>query len=290
MHHFTIRDVENLSGIKAHTLRMWEQRYGLCLCKRKESLHRYYDNEDLKHILRIAYLYHNGYKISRIAQFSQEEIIQQASRIFESDEYEVMINQLVEAGMDYNQEQFENAFHSALRTMGLERTMEKLVYPFMDKIGLLWMTGHVLPAQEHFCSYLVQKAVIAAINALPTVHTGNSRFLLFTPPGEDHELPLLFIQYIIKKKGYNNILLGKNISIDIIKEYCSCQPVTHLYFHLITNFTNCHPEQYLGKLSAAFADKRIIASGPALKDIENIPGNVDILRSFHEAMAFEFAG
>ncbi len=291
MHHFTIRDIENLSGIKAHTLRMWEQRHGLCLCKRKESQHRYYDNEDLKHILRIAYLYHNGHKISRIAQYSHEEIIQLASKRFENDEYEVMVNQLVEASMDYNQQQFEKVFQSIQRNMGLEKSMERVIYPFLDKIGLLWMTGHVLPAQEHFCSSIIQRTIIAATNALPTVVKADAdRYLLFTPQGESHELSLLFVQYIIKKKGIKTILMGKNISIDIIKEYCAKQPVTHLYFHLITNFTNCNAEMYLGKLSNLFADKQIVASGPALKDIENIPSNVQILRSLKEVMELEYAG
>ena len=79
MHYFTIRDVENLSGIKAHTLRIWEQRYGLCICKRKESQHRYYDNEDLKYVLRIAYLYHHGYRISRIAELNAVQIKEEVS-------------------------------------------------------------------------------------------------------------------------------------------------------------------------------------------------------------------
>jgi MerR family transcriptional regulator, light-induced transcriptional regulator len=292
MFHFTIRDVENLSGIKAHTLRMWEQRHGLCLCKRKESLHRYYDNDDLKHILRIAYLYRNGYKISKIAQFSPDEIVQLASKKLGNDEYDVLVNQLVEACLEYNEQQFENALHGALKSMGLEKSIEKVVYPFLDKIGLLWMTGHVLPGQEHFCSQIIIKKIIAAINALPSVpvNAGARRFLLFTPQGEYHEMPLLLIQYLLKKKGIKTILMGKNIATDIIKYYCDRQPVSHLYFHLITNFTNCQADLYLSKLSKLFADKQIIASGPAIKDAENIPGNVQILHSLAEVMAFDFAG
>jgi MerR family transcriptional regulator, light-induced transcriptional regulator len=289
MHHFTIRDIENLSGIKAHTLRMWEQRYGLCVCKRKESKHRYYDNDDLRHILRIAYLYHQNYKISRIAQLSQKEIIQLSSRRNESDEYEPTVNQFIEASLDYDQHQFEMVFNGLLRTMGLEKSVEKVIYPFLDKIGLLWMTGHVLPAQEHFCSYLIQKTIIAAINALPTVINSENRFILFTPEGEGHELTLLFVQYLIKKKGIKTILLGKNVSMDIVKEYCTNQPASHLYFHLVTNFTNCAPEQYLSKLSAAFADKKIIASGPAFKGVQNIPGNVELIRSLQHVISFDFS-
>jgi DNA-binding transcriptional MerR regulator len=287
MHHFSIRDVENLCGIKAHTLRMWEQRYGLCTCKRRESKHRYYDAEDLKYILRIAYLYHHGYRISRIVQLSAQEIIELASKKTGSDEYGLLINQLLEAGLDYNQEQFENSFQGTVRTMGLENSIEKVIYPFLDKIGLLWMTGHVLPAQEHFCSHLIQKKIIAAINALPALYNGHQKLLLFTPEGENHELPLLVIQYIMKRKGFKTILLGKNISMDIVQSYCSQQPATHLCFHLVTNFTYPHPAEYLDKLSASFSEKKIIASGPALKNIKETPDNVSILRSFQELMSLE---
>jgi MerR family transcriptional regulator, light-induced transcriptional regulator len=288
MHHFTIRDIENMSGIKAHTLRMWEQRYGLCVCKRKESKHRYYDSDDLKHILRIAYLYHHGHKVSKIAQLSQDEIIQLASGKYDSDEYEVMVNQLVEASVDYDQQQFEKIFHGLVRTMNLEKTIEKVVYPFFDKIGLLWMTGHILPAQEHFCSHLIQKTIIAAINALPTVTTETDRFIFFTPESEEHELPLLFIQYLAKKKGIKTILMGKNVSIDVLKYYCTHKAASHLWLHLITNFTNFSPEQYLTKLATTFANKKIIASGPVFKDLESVPGNVELLCSFQQILAFDF--
>jgi len=287
MHHFTIRDVENLSEIKAHTLRMWEQRYGLCICKRRESQHRYYDGEDLKHILRIAYLYHSGYRISHIVQLSPQEIIQLTTQKTGNNEYGLWVNQLLEAGLDYNQDQFENSFRNSVETMGLENSIEKVIYPFLNKIGLLWMTGHALPAQEHFCSHLIQKTIIAAINALPAVNNSHQKLLLFTPEGENHELPLLIIQYIIKKKGFQTILLGKSVSIDVVQLYCAQRPVTHLYFHLVTNFIHRHPAAYLNKLSAKFADKKIIASGPALKNIGETTGNVSILRSFQELMSLE---
>jgi len=290
MYHFTIRDVENLSGIKAHTLRMWEQRYGICLCKRKESLHRYYDNEDLKQVLRIAYLYHNGYRISRIAALSPGELNRLASKRFNNDEYEVLVNQLIESCLEYDQLQFEKSLRSVLGTMGLEKCMEKVIHPFMDKIGLLWMTGHVLPAQEHFCSHLIQKLIITATNSLPVPPPAGQRFLMFTPQGEMHELSLLLAQYIFKKKGIRCVLMGRNISIDLLQYTSNNASFTHLYFHLITNFTNCHAGDYLDKLSTQFKELQIVASGPALKDVETMPVNVRILRSYQEVLAFEVNG
>lgn len=289
MYQFSIRDVENLSGIKAHTLRMWEQRYGICMCKRKESQHRYYDNEDLKYILRIAYLYHNGYRISRIAALSPEELNRLASKRFDNDEYEVLVNRLIDACLSYDQQQFEKALQQVLGTMGLEKCMEKVIYPFLHKIGLLWMTGHVLPAQEHFCTHLVQKLIVTAINTLPAVQNSQARFILFTPQGEMHELSLLVAQYIFKKKGIRCILLGRNSQLELIDYCCRHIAVTHLYFHLITNFTSCNAAAYLDKLAEQFPGLQIIASGPALKDIESSQPNVRILHSFQEAVDFELA-
>ena len=171
--------------------------------------------------------------------------------------------------------------------MGMEKTIEKVVYPFFEKIGLLWMTGHVLPAHEHFCSYLIQKTVIAATNALPANYGSDNKVVLFTPEREMHELPLLFIQYLMKKKGIKNVLLGKNVSVETIKDYCAHQPASHLYFHLITNLTNYSAEEYIGKLSATFANKKIIASGRAVKEIKKIPANVKLLYSLQEVLFFE---
>ena len=285
MHYFTIRDVENLTGIKAHTLRMWEQRYGICVCKRKESQHRYYDNEDLKNILRIAHLYHNGYRISRIAALSEDEINRQASQTFNNDEYDVLVYQLVEAGLEYNQSKFEKSLRHSMKIMGLEKAMERVIHPFFEKIGLLWLTNHALPAQEHFCSYLIQKLIVTAVNSLPAPDKNNDQqVLLFTPKGEMHELPLLFAQYILKKKGIKTIMLGKNCPTETVEYCCQHQPVTHLYFCLITNFTNCETSVYINQLSARFASLQIIATGGALRDMKSTPGNVHILRSLQEVM------
>lgn len=284
MHHFSIRDVENLSGIKAHTLRIWEQRYGLCICKRKESLHRYYDNEDLKHILRISYLYHNGFKISRIAGMEQEEIIQEASKKIGENSYDLQVNKLLESCMDFDQEKFEHTLNNTLVMMGLEKCMLKVVYPFMEKIGLLWMTDHVLPALEHFCSHIIQNKIIASIDRLHTPQKfPQYRFLVFAPEGEEHELPLLLAQYLLKKQGIKTVFFGRNVSIEQLEYYCKHHPVSHLYFHLITNFTNCEISSYLTKLSKQFRKKKIIAAGPLLTQVtERLPANVEILSSLKE--------
>ena len=286
MHHFSIKDVENLSGIKAHTIRIWEQRYGLCSCKRKESQHRYYDNDGLKHILRIAYLYHNGYKISKIADLAPEQIIQLASKKIGNNEFDVFINQLVEASVDYDQQQFDKVLNITLSMMGLEKWIEQIVYPFMHKIGLLWMTDHVLPAQEHFSSHIIQKKIIVATDKLPANASGKKdRFLLFTPEKEEHEIPLLIANYLLKKQGFKTIMFGKNVSLTSLQYYCKHHTVSHLYFHLITNFTDCETQGYLLKLAKLFPDKKIIAAGPLMKKLSiDLPHNVALIHSLKEVM------
>jgi hypothetical protein len=125
---------------------------------------------------------------------------------------------------------------------------------------------------------------------LPPIQNSTARFVLFTPQGEMHELSLLVAQYIFKKKGIRCTLLGRNIPVELIQYCCTHIPVTHLYFHLITNFTNCNPAVYIDNLAGQFPHLQIIASGPALKDIETLPANVRILYNFQEAVDFELAG
>ena len=148
MNHFTIKDIENLCGIKAHTLRIWEQRYNkLFVPKRKQSQHRIYDNDDLKELLRISFLYHNGHKISKIAELNPEQI-QQLVETFSitEDNHEVFIHQLIEAGVDFDEEKFEKIVNGLVLRVGLEKSIINVFYPFLQRIGLLWMTNNLIPA------------------------------------------------------------------------------------------------------------------------------------------------
>ena len=200
MNHFTIKDIENLSGIKAHTLRIWEQRYQLFIPKRKESKHRYYDNEDLKHILRISQLYHNGVKISKIAQLPASSIRSMAmEQYIGKQNADAYIHRLIEASIDFDEERFEELFEQALKQFGLEVTIIDVMYAFLERIGLLWLTDHVIPAQEHFASNIIKRKIISALDALKTKPSPSSgTYVLFTPEGEQHEIPLLLNHYLMK--------------------------------------------------------------------------------------------
>jgi DNA-binding transcriptional MerR regulator len=285
MNNFSIKDIERLSGIKAHTLRIWEQRHGLSFCKRKESQHRYYNNDDLKKVLRIAFLYHQGYKISRIAVMSDDKINELTNGSIAEQHFDVFINQMIEASIDYDQPRFEKIIQNALIHLGFERSLTRVFYPFMEKIGLLWLTNHIIPAQEHFSSYLIQKKILVAIEELEKVTVNDDvTVLLFCPEGEFHEIPLLVIRYLLKKNGIRTVYFGVNTSIDKLEYYCRYKDATHLCLHFITNFSNLEPQEYLATLEEKFPGKKIVASGPVFQEINANHPNMLVSKSLDECM------
>lgn len=287
MNQFTIKDIENLCGIKAHTLRIWEQRYNLFVAKRKESLHRIYDNDDLKELLRIAFLYHNGHKISKIACLSKEEIDSLVQRSCSRDENNgVFVHQLLEAAVDFDKEKFEKILNCVAMRIGLEKCIADVFYPLLHRIGLLWMTNNVIPAQEHFTSHIIRKKIILAVDGLePVQHTDNN-VLIFAPEGEHHEIPLLTANYFFKKNNCATVYFGANVSMESVKYYCNYHQVSRFYCHVITHLDNCSLENTLIKLCREFPDKEVVVSGPAIKCTEPLPGNLIVLRSLNELINF----
>ncbi|MDX5478997.1 MAG: MerR family transcriptional regulator, partial [Cyclobacteriaceae bacterium] len=162
---YSIKDLEQLSGIKAHTLRIWEQRYSLLSPKRTDTNIRYYDDEDLKLILNVALLNDNGIKISKIASMSSEEMREQVVKMTEKSlTHDDQIHALTICMIEMDEERFDKVLSTNILKIGFEQTMMNIIYPFMSKIGVLWQTGAINPAQEHFISNLVRQKLIVAID------------------------------------------------------------------------------------------------------------------------------
>ncbi len=288
MNHFTIKDIENLSGIKAHTLRIWEQRYQLFIPKRKESKHRYYDNEDLKHILRISQLYHNGVKISKIAQLPASSIRSMAmEQYIGKQNADAYIHRLIEASIDFDEERFEELFEQALKQFGLEVTIIDVMYAFLERIGLLWLTDHVIPAQEHFASNIIKRKIISALDALKTKPSPSSgTYVLFTPEGEQHEIPLLLNHYLMKASGKKCIYMGVDVPFDDIDIYVKLKNPKYLYFHAITHLYEQPMDDLLKQLKQKFSQQEIIMSGPLTKEVTLDIQGVTLLRSMTEMLEF----
>lgn len=262
MQNFSIRQIELLTGIKSHTLRIWEQRYDFFKAQRKESNLRFYTNEDLKKLLCISFLYHNGWKVSRIAALSDEEIMDEAASLpLAETNYSTAIQHLLKAAIDFNEAAFVSILNELIGKIGFEKVVTDVCYPYMVRVGLLWDTNRIIPAQEHFSSYLVQNKIISETEKLSVTQSGDPEMLLFCPENEFHELPLLFINYLLRKRGWRVLYLGANIKLDDLKEAASLPGIRYLYLHLITNFTGLDIDDYFETLRKTFPDKIIVASG-----------------------------
>ncbi len=283
---YAIKDLERLSGIKAHTLRIWEQRYGILKPERTDTNIRYYTADDLKRILNISLLNNNGFKISKIAKLPDEEIIRHAQSILnnyskESDQ----IDNLVLCMMEMNEAKFEKIISNCIIHFGFENTIEKIVFPFMRQIGNMWQVGLVNPAQEHFISHLVRQKIIVGIDGLfPEPLTNPKAFLLYLPSNELHELGLLYCHFLIKSKGHKCLYLGQSVPFDDIVSVSDVAPADVI----VTTFTNrmegIGTQEYLKNLSKSFATSQIMVSGRVFFDgneqIE-LPKNVILFES-HE--------
>jgi DNA-binding transcriptional MerR regulator len=286
MHHFTIGDIVNLSGIKAHTLRVWEQRYNILSPKRKESKHRYYDNEDLREILRIAWLNKNGYKISRIAQMSRKQMIQIcADQKNENEIKELLLKKFLQAVSELDETAFQEAMQAPLMQLGFERTILEIFYPLLERIGLNWMSDKLRPVQEHFASEQIKRKILTGIQSIPMADDGPMT-LLFTPVDEMHEIPLLVIHYFLKKKGIRIAYLGTNASVSDLKYYVNKKPVFTLHFHLITHFSYSTPDEYVLELLDQFPQQQLVVSGPVAAQITLCHSRLTLLTSMQQLLNY----
>src|SRR5437867_7887761 len=188
MNAFTIKDLENLTGIKAHTIRIWEQRYNFLKPRRTETNIRYYSNDELKAILNIALLNKFGYKISHIDKMCQSEICERITALGQSEAHqERIVNHLLQHMVELDIESFEEVLNECIAIKGIERTIVQVIFPFLEKIGILWLTDHIQPAQEHLVSNIIRQKLIVGIEGAYSHVRVDKTVLLFLPEGENHE-------------------------------------------------------------------------------------------------------
>ncbi len=285
MNNFSIKDIENLSGIKAHTLRIWEKRYKILIAKRKESKHRFYDNEDLKQVLRITHLYNNGYKISAIANMHKNGL--QPYEINIGLDEERLVKILIEATVDLDELVFDATLEKFIAASGLEKCVLKIVYPYFEKIGTLWMNNKALPAHERFASNIILKKIIYEIDKLDssTAHKKPS-IVLFTPVNEHHEIPLLFMHYLFKKNKQPVYYAGKNTGFDVLDKYAALNNAGYLYFHVIVNLLHENINDYVKQLTERYKNHTILMSGKLTQSVFIKAKNLKLLRSLEEMIAF----
>jgi len=285
---YSIRDLEKISGIKAHTLRVWEQRYAILDPKRTETNIRYYEEDDLRLLLSISMLNNNGYKISKIAKMDKKEIHEICQSLFEvTEEHENQVNALTLSMIDMDEDRFEKIISNNTLRYGFEETMVKIINPFFERVGILWQTGTIRPAQEHFISNLVRQKVIVAIDA-QVVPKGPEvpRYLLFLPEHELHELGLLFASYLLRSRGNRVIYLGQGLpEEDLDSVYESYHP-HYLYTILTMNPPKESAMNYVERIGTKFSESIILAAGHALRNMESENDNVRVLDNMPELLKY----
>jgi DNA-binding transcriptional MerR regulator len=289
MIYYSIKDLEHLSGIKAHTLRIWEQRYKLVEPKRTDTNIRYYNDNDLKLILNVSLLKEHGFKISAIAKMRREEIKEEVLSITQnSDRYTDQIQGLTLAMIDMDEERFEKIIATSPLQAGFEKTMVNIIYPFLVKIGALWQAGSINVAQEHFISNLIrQKTIVAIDGQLNSTDPNAKKYLMFLPNSENHELGLLFANYLVRARNQRVIYLGTSLPYeDLLTTSEHYQPD-----YLISIFTS-YPvrkdvQKYIDKLSNDFSDRIILLSGSqVVAQPLDIPDNVYVFKKMADLIGF----
>lgn len=245
MAQYTIKDLETLTGIKAHTIRIWEKRYQIVSPQRTDTNIRFYDDDDLKRVLNVAFLNKNGLKISKIASASQEEIKRQIETFSSNEVSEPTssIDSLIVSMIELDERKFNAVFSSASKQLGFERAVIEILYPFLERIGVLWQVGTINPAQEHFISNLIRQKLIVAIDQQEVPEEGARKAIVYLREGELHELGLLFYYYILRNRGFDTVYLGQNVPIDDLLRVVDI----HGADFLVTSVTIEHPKSNLQK-------------------------------------------
>ncbi|MEO7445209.1 MAG: MerR family transcriptional regulator [Ferruginibacter sp.] len=287
MDNFTIKDLEQLSGIKAHTLRIWEQRYNFLKPQRTDTNIRYYSNEELKTILNISLLNKNGFKISHIDKMSGQQIRENILSLSPQEaQQERLVNELVKHMIDLNIEEFEKLLDSYILSRGIERAISHIIFPFLEKIGVLWQTNYINPAQEHLVSNIIRQKLIMGIETTQPIRMLKTSVVLFLPEGEHHEIALLYLQYILKTRGAKIYYLGTNVPRKDLAYIIDLKNPDCIFTHLTSN---SHPSFNLGNfvsyMKKITQHRPLYISGMVTQRFESkIQAPVFIKKSLQEVM------
>lgn len=214
---FSIKDLENLSGIKAHTIRIWEKRYDLLVPERSESNIRCYDTSSLQKILNVSYLNNNGFKISAIAALDDKGIERQVNElVLKENNSNHSVQRIKMAMVNFDKHLFDEVYNNGLQKFGFRGVFREILIPFLNELGFLWLTNTVNVAHEHFITHLIKQKLLAHLESVEykTNQQSNELYVMFLPPNEMHDLGLLFLNYELLSRGCKTVYLGASMTLD----------------------------------------------------------------------------
>ena len=291
---FSIKNLENLSGIKAHTLRIWEKRYNLLEPERTDTNIRLYSLDSLKRLLNVTLLYNHGFKISKIASLNEEEIPELVRSIaLKSNSEQVAINAFKLAMINFDYDLFDINYNEILQHHDFQYVFLNVFMPLMRELGILWQTGAISPSHEHFITNLIKQKIHLQTETLQCKkpqRTDHPIFVIFLPENEIHELGVLYLNYLILNSGYRTIFLGQSLQTSSLEtlysynskfyfvSYLTVEPNKEEIMPFLTNFHQNLLED---------RDSKLLLFGPQQIEIDTdkLPGQIELFRSVESFIA-----
>ena len=286
MSSYSIKDLEQVTGIKAHTIRIWEQRYHFLQPSRTETNIRSYSSEELKTILNVSLLNKYGFKISHIDKMSPDQIEEKILSLNQLDAIkERVVNVLIKEMVSLNMSAFEKQLDIYIGQKGVDKTITEIVFPFLERVGILWMTNHINPAQEHLATNLLRQKIILGIERLPAVSAQNKNVILFMPEGEYHEVGLLFVYFLLKQEGIYVNYLGANVPMRDLVYLTTVKKPNYVFCHLTSPSKVFKLDRFITQIGQVSTTNPVMLSGLFMKDYKGkLPENISLKKSLAEVV------
>ena len=290
MNTFTISQLAQFSGVKPHTIRMWEHRHNALQPSRSDGNTRYYDGQQLRRLLNIVSLLENKRKVSDLCSMKDEELYellkeQHSGQFSEADQHShnFFVSQLLAAGVGFDTLQFEKIMAHCLLRYGMKDTYRTVIYPLLQRIGVFWAANELPPAQEHFISNLLRQKLYTAIDSLTPAPSDAPAWLLFLPENEFHELGLLMTDFLLRSQGQRTLYLGSNVPLSSVIATTEAWPAENLLFFMVHRDAPQQIEDYLQNLEAGVSNSRLVlVSSPHLLREVHLPDGIKNLHSIPE--------
>ncbi len=286
---YSISDLEKLSGIKAHTIRIWEQRYSILQPKRTSTNIRFYEEQDLKTLLNIAFLKKNGYKISKIAKMSDQDFQQAITEVSGPGiSQNVQLDALTLSMMEMDEVRFNDIISENIRKVGFEKTMLGVIYPFLEKMSMLWLTGSVTHAQESFITILIRQKLLTAIDNIEVNKKKSAqKFVLYLPKGENQELSLQLMHFLLKVRNFYVVYLGADMTVSDVADAVHIIKPDYVFTMITETYVGESIINYVSRMKKQFPDTHLLLSGYQVV-AQNLPNSdvVTVLRSLGETIEY----
>jgi len=291
---FSIKNLENLSGIKAHTLRIWEKRYNLLEPERTDTNIRRYSLDSLKRLLNVTLLYNHGFKISKIASLNEEEIPELVRSIaLKSNSEQVAINAFKLSMINFNYDLFDTNYNEILQHHDFQYVFLNVFMPLMRELGILWQTGAISPSHEHFITNLIKQKIHIQTELLQRKKPKRGEhplFVIFLPENEIHELGVLYLNYLILNSGFRTIFLGQSLQTTSLETLYSYNTKFYFVTYLTVEPNKDEIMPFISQFHENLLkdrDSKLLIFGPQQIEIDTdkLPGQVELFRSVESFIA-----